>query len=62
MSPTRLDGYQCEYTGKDPVTPSRASTAMARSCLIFQSAVRSQENPDIFSEKGYSRRPYSVLQ
>ena len=40
-----------------PVTPSRVSTALARSCLIFRSALRSQENPDIFREKGLSRRP-----
>ena len=35
-----------------PVTPSRVSTALVRSCLILRSAVRSQENPDIFREKG----------
>ena len=28
------------------------NTPLARSCLIFRSAVRSQENPDIFSVKG----------
>ena len=37
---------------KAPVTPSRVSTALVRSCLILRSAVRSQENPDIFREKG----------
>ena len=35
-----------------PDTPSHVSTALAQSCLIFQSAARSQENPDIFREKG----------
>ena len=34
-----------------PVTLSRVSTALAWGCLIFQSAVRSQENPDIFQGK-----------
>ena len=33
------------------VTPSHVSTALARSCFIFQSAVRSQENLDIFFVK-----------
>ena len=37
---------------KAPVTPSRVSTALVWSCLVLQSAVRSQENPDIFHEKG----------
>ena len=37
--------------GKAPVTPSRVFTALVRSCLILRSAVRSQENPDIFREK-----------
>ena len=31
--------------------PSRVSTTLERSSLIFQSAVRSQEKPDIFREK-----------
>ena len=45
---------QCRYIVKfkAPVTPSRVSNAMARSCLVFRSAMRSQENPDIFREKG----------
>ena len=34
-----------------PVTPGRVSTALPRSCLIFQSTVRAQENHDIFREK-----------
>ena len=34
-----------------PVTPGGVSTALPRSCLIFQSAVRTQENHDIFREK-----------
>ena len=37
---------------KAPVAPSHVSTALACSCLIFQSALRLQENPDIFHEKG----------
>ena len=40
-----------------PVTPSRVSTALAQSCLIFQCAVRS---PEIFSvKKSLSWRSYS---
>ena len=34
-----------------PVTPGSLSTALPRSCLIFQSTVRTQENHDIFHEK-----------
>ena len=47
---------------KTPVTPGGVSTALPRSCLIFQSAVRTQENYDIFREKlsvTGSQRPYS---
>ena len=36
---------------KTPVTPGSVSTALPRSCLIFQRAVRTQENHDIFREK-----------
>ena len=36
---------------KTPVTPGGVSTALPRSCLIFQSTVRTQENHDIFREK-----------
>ena len=36
---------------KTHVTPSRVSTALVRSSLILRSAMRSQENPDIFREK-----------
>ena len=36
---------------KTPVTPGGLSTALPRSCLIFQSTVRMQENHDIFREK-----------
>ena len=36
---------------KTPVTPGGVSTALQRSCLIFQSTVRTQENHDIFREK-----------
>ena len=48
-----------EPGSKAPVTPSRVSTTLALSCLIFQGAVRSQENPDIVREKGLSLRSYS---
>ena len=34
------------------VLPSHDSNLLALSCLIFQSAVRSPENPDIFLENG----------
>ena len=37
-----------------------ASTALARSCLNFQSAERSQANLDIFRGKGMSRPPFSA--
>ena len=37
MSQIRLDGYQCEYTCH--------TKPRFQSCVIFQSAVRSQENP-----------------
>ena len=36
---------------KMPVTPGGVSTVLPRSCLIFQSTVRTQENHDIFREK-----------
>ena len=36
---------------KTPVTPGGVSTALPRSCLIFQSTVRKKENHDIFREK-----------
>ena len=36
---------------KTLVTPGGVSTALPRSCLIFQSTVRTQENHDIFREK-----------
>ena len=37
---------------KRPVTPSGVSTALAQCSLIFRNAVRSQEIPDAFLEKG----------
>ena len=39
------------YICKTPVTPGGVSTALPRSCLIFQSTVRTQENHDIFRQK-----------
>ena len=47
---TRVDCIFIFYL-KAPVTPSRVSSALARSCLILRSDVRSQEIPDIFREK-----------
>ena len=39
-------------------TPNYVSTALSRSCLIFQCTVRLQENPDIFVRKNsLSQRP-----
>ena len=42
-----------EHKCKAPVTQSRVSTALAQSCLIFHSPVRSQENRDIIVERAY---------
>ena len=54
-----IDFFISATFSKAPVTPSRVSTALVRSCLIMRSAVRLQENPDIFLEKGLSLRPGS---
>ena len=43
--------YCMELSKKTPVTQGGVSTALPRSCLIFQSTVRTQENHDIFREK-----------
>ena len=44
---------------KTPVTPGGVSTALPRSCLIFQSTVRTQEIMIFFVKNCLSRRPYS---
>ena len=48
----QLTSTSCTYLAcKTPVTPGGVSTALPRSCIIFQSTMRTQENHDIFCEK-----------
>ena len=53
QSPLSIITYQDPGTGLDitPVIPGGVSTALTRSCLIFQSTVRTQENHDTFRKK-----------
>ena len=48
LSPISKFVISLSFIGKTPVTPSGISTALARSSLIFQNAVRSKEIPDVF--------------